>query len=106
MIRRRIVRFALCARLLWILSFLAAIVSAQSRGDELNGQGSMRDRLATAGDYSTAPGTGVVLLNVFAERSGAHLDRQALLKLVDRGSQNATWATTENNAQGVFTNIA
>ena len=43
---------------------------------------------------------------MFAERSGAHLDRQALLKLVNRASQNATWVTTDNNSQGWFTNIA
>ena len=103
---RRIMLLRPLACLLLVLSLLAAIAAAQSHGDDLNGQGSLKDRIATAGSYATAPGTGVVILNVFAERSGGRLDRQALLKLVDRASQNATWATTESNAQAVFTNIA
>jgi len=93
------------ARPACVLLGLALTAAAQSPGDYLNGQGSLRDKIATAGSYSTAPGTGVVALNVFAERKGSHLDRQALLKLVNRASQNATWATTDNNAQGVFTDI-
>jgi tetratricopeptide (TPR) repeat protein len=89
-----------------LLACVLATALAQSPGDLLNGQGSLRDRIATAGSDATAPGTGIVTLSVFAEREGAHLDRQALLKLVNRASQNATWATTDNNALGVFTNIA
>jgi tetratricopeptide (TPR) repeat protein len=94
------------ARLLYVPFLLVLTAPAQSPGDILNGQGSLKDQIATAGSYATAPNTGVVALSVFAERRGAHLDRQALLKLVNRASQNATWATTDNNAQGVFTNIA
>ena len=87
---------------------------AQSRGDELNGQGSHRDQLATARSYSTAPNTGVLVFEVFAERHGVHLDRQALLKLVNSETQMSTWQTTELESQGpygesrgrgVFTNI-
>ena len=71
----------------------------------MNSLGSMSDRIALTNTYSTAPGTGIVLLRVFAERDGANLDRQALLKLVNRASQAATWSTTDGRAQGVFTNI-
>lgn len=55
--------------------------------------------------YNTAPGTGVIVLTVCAERSSSHLDRQALLKLVNLGSQTAMWQTTEDTSQGVFTNV-
>jgi len=109
MIRLRAILLTVTARffcVLFLLEYLLIVTAtAQSPGDLLNGPLSHRDRLATAASYATAPGTGVVALNVFAERSGKHLDRQALLKLVDRGSQSATWATTDDNAQGVFTNI-
>ncbi len=109
MIRDRAILLSVFARLVCVLFLLACLLiataTAQSPGDLLNGSFSHRDRLATAASYATAPGTGVIVLNAFAERNGAHLDRQALLKLVDRASQNATWATTDNNAQGVFTNI-
>ena len=110
MSRRRAILLSPFARLVcvpfllgWVLILTA---TAQSPGDNLNGQGSLKDQLASLTSYPTAPNTGVIILNVFAERSGAHLDRQALLKLVDRSSQNATWATTGDAAQGVFTNIA
>jgi tetratricopeptide (TPR) repeat protein len=56
--------------------------------------------------YQTAPGTGVLVFTVYAERTSAHLDRQALLKLVDSTTQAATWQTTEDTSQGVLTNIA
>jgi tetratricopeptide (TPR) repeat protein len=55
--------------------------------------------------YDTAPGTGVLIFNVYAERSSTHLDRQALLKLVHPVDRSVTFQTTEGNAQGVFTNI-
>ena len=89
----------------FLVYLLALTAMAQSPGDLLNGPGSHRDRLDIVKSYSTAPGTGVISLKVFAERNGTHLDRQALLKLVDRASHNATWATTDDNAQGVFTDI-
>ncbi|MGC1451925.1 MAG: tetratricopeptide repeat protein [Candidatus Sulfotelmatobacter sp.] len=95
-------------RLLCVLFFLACLLSltaaAQSPND-LNGLGSFGDRIALLNTYSTAPGTGVVLLQVFAERDGDNLDRQAVLKLVNRNSQDTVWSTTDDRAQGVFTNI-
>ncbi len=93
-----------CVSLL-LICLSAATVTAQTRGDDLNGQGSLKDQIATAGSYSTPPGTAVLIFNVFAERNGAHLDRQALVKLVNRATQAATWQTTEDKSQGVLTNI-
>jgi tetratricopeptide (TPR) repeat protein len=55
--------------------------------------------------YNTAPGTGVLIFSVFAERTPTHLDRQALLKLVNLSDNSATWQTTEETSKGVFTNI-
>ena len=95
-------------------SVLTRPATAQSPGDNLNGQGSLRDQVATARFYATAPNTGVLIFEVFAERHGVHLDRQALLKLVNLDTQSPTWQTTEmtsqgayaqSAAQGVFTNI-
>ena len=57
-------------------------------------------------NYSTAPGTCVIVLTVFGEHSGAHLDRQAVLKLVSTTSQSAIWQTTDDRDRGVFTNVA
>jgi tetratricopeptide (TPR) repeat protein len=94
--------------------FLSTAAAAQFAGDHLNGQGSHRDSIATARSYSTAPNTGILIFKVSAERNGAHLDRQALLKLVNLATQSPTWQTTEDTSQGpydvsgslgVFTNI-
>jgi len=61
----------------------------------------------TATIYSTLPGTGVLVFTVYNERKGAHLDRQALLKLVSPSSQSPVWQTTlEDTSQGVFANLA
>lgn len=54
---------------------------------------------------STAPNTGVVTFKVFAERNGARLNRQAVVKLVNLANQTATWQPTENNWQCVFTDV-
>jgi len=99
-----------CSARILCVSFCSACLllptlTAQSPGDMLNGQGSLRDRIATAGSYATAPGTGVLIFNVYSEHKGAHLDRQAVLKLVDLSNQTATWKTTEGTVQGVFTNV-
>ena len=81
----------------------------------MNGIGSHRDRIGIARSYSTAPNTGVLIFRVFAERRGHPLDRQAILKLVNLGTQSPLWQTTDSDSQGpysesasqgVFTNVA
>src|ERR1035441_4855879 len=59
----------------------------------------------TVTTYATAPGTGVLVFTVYAERKGAQLDRQALLKLVNLDNQSATWQTTGDTSLGVFTDL-
>jgi tetratricopeptide (TPR) repeat protein len=56
--------------------------------------------------YETSPGTAVVIFSVYSEREGVHLDRQALLHLVNVANQSETWRTTEETSRGVFTNVA
>jgi tetratricopeptide (TPR) repeat protein len=59
----------------------------------------LRDRSL---QYLTAPGTGVVVATVYSEKKGALLDRQALLELLNRSNQTATWQTTNETVQGSF----
>lgn len=63
-------------------------------------------RLEAFTAYETAPGTAVLIFNVFSERNGTHLDRQALLKLIDLTNHSVTWRTTEDTSRGIFTNVA
>jgi tetratricopeptide (TPR) repeat protein len=85
-----------------ILVFLLAAGASAQRTGPLSDLGSLRD-FSTS--YNTAPGTGVLVFTVFAENHSTHVDRQALLKLVNLNTQNATWQTTEDTAEAVFTNI-
>src|SRR3954470_2818191 len=85
---------------------LLSFSPAQSNGDLLNGMGSHRDRLGEVRSYVTAPNTGVLIFKVFAERHGTQLDRQALLKLVNRATQITTWQTTEMSSQGPYSESA
>jgi tetratricopeptide (TPR) repeat protein len=56
-------------------------------------------------DYHSDVGTGVLVFTVFAVNTRTHLDRQALLRLVNHANQATNWQTTEETSQGVFTNI-
>jgi len=56
--------------------------------------------------YNTAPGTGIVIIRVWAERKSEPLARQALLRLISSETHSGVYQTTEDNAQGVFTDVA
>jgi len=94
-------RLALLPLRRFFLAFLLTATAVAQRGG-LNDPRPLQD-FSTS--YNTAPGTGVLVFTVYAERSTTHLDRQALLKLVNLANQAATWQTTEDTSQGVFTNI-
>ena len=93
--------------LLFLIAFTlyASGQNPTATGLMINGPDSLRGRAAEIGTYTTAPGTAAIAVNVFAERNGTHMDRQALLKLVDRTTQKAVWVTTDDRGQGIFTNI-
>jgi tetratricopeptide (TPR) repeat protein len=80
-----------------------SIAALAQRSDTLDPSGEVLENRTPA--FNTAAGTGVILVKVSSEKSINHLDRQALLKLVNRESQSATWQTTEDTSEGVFTNI-
>lgn len=56
--------------------------------------------------YDTAPGTDVLVFTVFAERPGAHLDRQAVLKLANIATRSSTWQGTDEASHSVFVDVA
>jgi tetratricopeptide (TPR) repeat protein len=93
----------LCVHL-FLTGMLAVTAAAQTDLGDLNGLGSMQDRMHLAATYTTSPGTGIVLVHVFAERSGARIKQQALIKLVDSNGQNPFWATTDGNSEAFFSN--
>lgn len=104
MIHRSAIPSLHSARLLplyvFLICSLAAVAAAQRGG--LNDPRPLQD---VSVSYDTAPNTGVLIFTVFAERTSKHLDRQALLKLVNLSDQSATWQTTEDESKAVFTNI-
>ena len=82
--------------------FLVCLLPATAAGQA---QGSFGHPDESRVVLSTAPNTGIVTFKVFAERNGAHLDRQALVKLVNLSNETATWQPTSDNSESVFTNI-
>jgi tetratricopeptide (TPR) repeat protein len=100
----------LCASL--PLAFLFSVTALAQRG----GLNDPQDLQQTITTFQTAPGTGVLILKIFAERTTRPLDRQALVKLLNLGSQTATWQTTESGneagkwetsdqTRAIFTNV-
>ena len=55
--------------------------------------------------YSTTAGVGIAIFTVSAGRKDRHMDRQAVLKMVNTASQATTWQTTEDTSKAVFTNV-
>jgi len=112
MLRGHAIAMHRVARLLYVLFSLAGLLSATATAQDrvsaptpqpLHGVDDPNRRVVTT--YPTAPGTGVLIFTVYAERKGVHLDRQALLKLVNLADLSATWQTTEDTSRGVFTNL-
>jgi len=89
---------SLAAALFFLVSLLPATALGQA-------QGSFGHPDESRVVLSTAPNTGIVTFKVFAERNGARLDRQALVKLVNLSNQTATWQPTSDNSEGVFTDV-
>jgi tetratricopeptide (TPR) repeat protein len=91
-----------------LASLLASTAIAQRGGvpepQVLPGPDNIHPHIVTT--YETTPGTAVVIFTVSAERKGIHLDRQALLRLVNLTNQLEAWQTTEETSRGVFTNVA
>jgi tetratricopeptide (TPR) repeat protein len=104
MTRSRAMVMHFVARPLYVHFFLACLFTATAIAQRagLNDPQYLND---VSTSYDTAPGTGVLVFTVYAEHSSIHLDRQALLKLVDLTTQAATWQTTADSSQGVFTNV-
>jgi hypothetical protein len=102
-------RARLIAAAIGLSCLLTATAVTQTIGARGNGPVDLRDNpgavLALPTYYSTAPGTGMLVFTVFAERNTIHLDRQALLKLVNTTTQTAVWQTTQDTSRGVFTDI-
>jgi tetratricopeptide (TPR) repeat protein len=84
--------------MIWFL-LVCSVVTVLAQGAGPTVDNGLRD---SASLYITAPGTGIVVATVFAEKKNGHLDRQALLQLVNRSTQTGTWQTTNDIVQGAF----
>jgi len=56
--------------------------------------------------YDSAPGTGVLIFHVFAEKAGAQLNGQARLELTNLANHFGVFQIIQNDGEGVFVNIA
>ncbi|MGH9496208.1 MAG: tetratricopeptide repeat protein, partial [Candidatus Sulfotelmatobacter sp.] len=89
-------------RITFVLFCGIACSAFAQRGGLLNDPGPLNN---TSTAYNTSPGTGVLIFSVYAERTGVHLDRQALLKLVSHADNSVVWQTTEETSQAIFTDV-
>ncbi len=89
------------------IALLVCVVAPQAFAQQprggLNDPGTLQDFSVA---YRTAPGTGVLILTVSAEKSGIHMDRQALVKVIRSSDHSATWHTTEDTSRAVITDLA
>src|SRR5579864_8212367 len=100
----------LSVKLTVALAFITPLLTASAQNPTatdmmINGPDSLRGRMESVGSYATAPGTAAIAVNVFAGHNGSRIDRQALLKLFDPGTEKAFWETTDDHGLGVFTNV-
>jgi tetratricopeptide (TPR) repeat protein len=99
-------RFALptfvrnCLTLSFVIACFA--VTALAQGAVPTVDSGLRDYASL---YTTAPGTGIVVVTVAAEKKNVHLDRQALLQLINRSTQTGTWQSTNDIKQGAFQDL-
>ena len=89
----------------WFFSTAVLLISAIPAAVAAQVMGSFGHPDADRVTYTTAPNTAILNFKVFAERKGGHLDRQALVKLVNLTAQTATWQPTGDNAECIFTDI-
>jgi len=105
MLRRGAILTTGFARLLCVPLFLISIQRATLVAQGVDLRDNPGAILALPTYYNTVAGAGMLVFTVSAERNSAHLDRQALLKLVNIKDQTTTWQTTEDTSKAVFTNI-
>lgn len=91
----------LCTAVL-VAGWLVGAALAQRKTDPTLEPGGISETVIS---YRTDPGTAVVILHVFAQRSTSLLDRQAVVTLVNASDHSTTWTTTEDNAKAFFTNV-
>jgi tetratricopeptide (TPR) repeat protein len=103
MTRGRAIPESTLANHVWVLIFLGGLFALPALAQRAGNSGSQNVQGMSISN--NMPGTTVIILDVFANRGGAHLDRQALLKLVNLADQSATWRTTEGTSRVVFSNI-
>jgi tetratricopeptide (TPR) repeat protein len=103
MTRDRAIPEPTLASRLCVLLFLGSLLALPTLAQQAGNNGSQNVQGMSISN--NVPGTTVIILDVLANRGGTHLDRQALLKVVNLADQSATWRTTEGTSRVVFSNI-
>lgn len=97
------------ARTLCLLSLLCVPIVKAFGQIPTNGPGqAARDPRYVPGmsSYDSAPGTGVLVFHVFAEKAGTQLSGQARLDLTNLANHFGVFQIIQSDGEGVFVNIA
>jgi tetratricopeptide (TPR) repeat protein len=89
-----------------LIAATAAAQSGASRGGVANPVNSPSGPTSGILSHIALPNTAALVINVFSGQKGTHLDRQALLKLVNLSTQAVTWQTTEGLSRAVFFDLS
>ena len=94
----------LCILLLACVSILNVLaqIPANSPGELARDP----NRIETQSVYTTAPGTGVFVFHVFAEKRGVRMEGPVRLELTNLANYLGVFQTIEGDAEGVFPNTA
>ncbi len=103
MFRRRAIAIARANWLFCIYFLLPCLLGATAGAQRADIDQTQRLDFST--NYNTAPGTGVLVFTVYADKKGGHLDRQALLQIMNPANQSSAWQTTSDTSRGVFTDL-
>ena len=90
---------------LLLVSFLFSSARAQSAPTFKDPTVNIGAAVEGLGLYRTAPGTSVLVFTLFAERNGVHLDRQAVLKIVNVNSHASVVAVSNETSKGIFLDV-
>jgi tetratricopeptide (TPR) repeat protein len=94
----------LCIVLLVCVPFVKALaqIPAQGPGDLARNP----NYIPRIPSYNTAPGTGVLVFHVFAEKTGARMQGPVRLELTNLANHSGVFQTIEGDAEGVFVDTA
>jgi len=95
-----------CGALALVVGCLASFAVAQIPPNAPGNASRNPKYIPGMSSYDTAPGTGVLVFHVFAEKKGTHVEGPVRLDLTNLANHIGLFQTVEGDTDGVFVNLA